>query len=84
MKEHAFGGKSIASCASGLLLVVLQRLRHVRVDHAPDIAAINAHAKGDRRDDHGKSIGLKGFVDLGAFRGRQSGVIARRFHASIK
>lgn len=84
VEQYALRGKSVPSRPSSLLLVVLQRFRHIRVNHAPDVAAIDAHAEGDRRDDHRKSVSLKGLMDLVALRCGEPGVIARRLDSSVE
>ena len=84
MEEHAFRGESVTSRPTGFLLVVLEGLRHVRVDHASDVAAVDAHAEGDGGDDHGQSVGLERLVDLGAFLGGKARVVARGPDAAIQ
>ena len=51
VEEHALGLEAVASGAAGLLLVVLDRFGHGGVDDGADIAAVDAHAERDGRDD---------------------------------
>ena len=79
--QHALRFEAVASGASRLLLVVLERLRRAGVDHEADVRAIDAHPERDGRDD---DVGL--FVDervlvpvpLGVV---EPGVIRQRAHA---
>ena len=46
-EQQAFGLEAVTAGAARLLLIVLERLRHARVDHVAHIRAIDAHAEGD-------------------------------------
>ena len=52
VEQHALGLQAVAAGPAGLLLVVLQRLGHGRVQHEADVGAVDAHAEGDRGHDH--------------------------------
>ena len=47
-QQQALGLEAVASGAAGLLLVVLERLRHAGVDDVAHVGAVDAHAEGDR------------------------------------
>ena len=51
VEQHALRFQPVAAGASGLLLVVLDRLRHPGVQDEADVRAIDAHAEGDGGDD---------------------------------
>ena len=45
-QQQTLGLQAVAAGAAGLLLVVLERLRHAGVDDVADVGAVDAHAEG--------------------------------------
>ena len=52
VEQHAAGTGLIAPGAAGFLDVVLERPRHVGVDHEAHVGLVDAHAEGIGGDDH--------------------------------
>ena len=51
-EEPALRFQTVPSRATGLLLIVFDRLRHARVDHESDVRLVDPHPERDGRDDH--------------------------------
>src|SRR5215831_2429317 len=52
IKKHTVGTQTVASRASDLLVVALDRARPVAMDHVPDVGFVDAHAECHGRDDY--------------------------------
>ena len=70
VEQHALGLQAVAAGAAGLLLVVLDRLRHGGVDDAAHVAAVDAHAEGDGGDDDVELLGREGVLGCAGARRR--------------
>ena len=78
IQQYAFGLQPVAAGSARLLLVVLDRLRQRGVQHAADVAAVDAHAEGHRGHDHVQPLLGEGLLRAVPLVGLQSGVIVRR------
>ncbi len=54
-----FGRESVATGTTGLLEIAFDALRHVQVSDEPHVGLVDAHAEGDRRDDHATVVALE-------------------------
>ena len=70
------GGQAVAPGAADLLIIGLDRGRHVGVKDEADVGLVDPHAEGDRRADEQIVLALKGVLGAGANRrdrGRREG-----------
>ena len=82
-KSMHSAGSAIAAGAARLLVVRLQRVRHVVVEHHAHIRLIDAHAEGVRRHDDSQAVARERILDslaVGIFHAR---VIARALDALL-
>ncbi len=71
---------SVPSGPSGLLIIILQTLRHIIVDHITHIRLIDPHAKSVGRHHHRTLIIDKIILAAFAFHARKSGMVLRHRH----
>ena len=64
VEHRAFRFEAVAARAAGLLLVMLDRLGHGRVQHEADVGAVDAHAEGDRGNDQVALLRGEGLLGL--------------------
>ena len=74
-QQHAIARQSIASGASGFLVVALDVFRQIVVDDVADVRFVDAHAECDRRADDAHFITQKKLLVRRALSTRKSGVI---------
>ena len=68
---------SIAAGATCFLVIPFEVFRQIRMDHKPNVALVNAHAKRDGRHNDGHFVLDEGRLALLAFGRRQPSVIGR-------
>ena len=76
-QQHALGCRSVASGASGLLVVALDVLGHVVVQHEANVGLIDAHAEGVGGHHHPAAVVDEVLLVLAALLVGQAGVVAR-------
>ena len=79
--EQALGLEAVAAGAPGFLLIVLERSRRAGMHDEPHVRAVDAHAEGDRRDDHVDALAQERVLVRAALRVGQAGVIRKRRNA---
>ena len=82
VEQQTLGRQPVAAGAPGLLLVVLDALRHRGVDDEPYVAAIDPHAERDRGDDDVEPFGAEVGADRRAFAGTETRVVGARVDAA--
>ncbi len=73
----AFGVLSVTAGPAGLLVVALDALRYVVVDHEPHVRLVDAHSEGDRRHDDVHVLHQEAVLVLGPGLGVESGVVGQ-------
>ncbi len=74
-QQQRLGGESITSGASGLLIVALDILRQIVVNHKAHIGLVDPHTEGDRRHHHIDLIAHELLMHLFTGRCRQPGMV---------
>ena len=72
----------VAPCAARFLVIGLDMLREVGMDHEPDVRFVDAHAEGDGRHDHRDLVPVKGLLVLLPFFRGQARVVGERLNAA--
>ena len=75
VNQDAARGIAIATGAAGLLIVRLERPRHVVVEHEADVGLVDAHPERVRRDQHVDLSGHEAILHVGAHALVEPGVI---------
>ena len=70
VEHEGFGGQAVAAGPAGLLVVGFESLRRVEMDDEAHVRLVDAHAEGDRRDDHDAVI-----LDEAVLMGRAHGLV---------
>ena len=83
VEQHALRRVAVAPRPPGLLVVGLDRLRHVQMNHAPHVGLVDAHPERDRRTDHRHLVARELVLHLLAQRARQTRVIRLRRNPRI-
>src|SRR5262249_53738188 len=83
IEEHAVTVHAVASGAPDLLVVALDRARHVAVDDVADVGLVDAHAEGHGGHDDVAVVAAEGILGAGARPGLHAGVIGQRPHAVV-
>ncbi len=78
VEEHAVGGDAVAPGAADLLVVRLERARHVAVDHVADVRLVDAHPERDRRDHDVAVVVAEGVLRAGPHVRLQPSVVGER------
>ena len=63
VEQHAVARQAVAAGAADLLVVALDRPRHVAVDHVADVRLVDAHAEGDGGDHDVDLVAREGVLD---------------------
>ena len=74
-EQDALRGQAVASRAPGLLVVALETLGDVVVNHVAYVALVDPHAEGDRRADNGRVVSGKRLLMTAAPRRVEPGVV---------
>ena len=61
-KQHAIGGKTVASRTARFLVILLDRFRQREMDHSANGGFIDPQAKGDGADQHADFVGHPSFL----------------------
>ena len=80
-EQQGLGGQTVAAAAPGLLVVALDGLGQVVVHDEAHVALVDAHAEGDRGDDHRDLVPREGVLDAPPLVRRQAGVVGGGVHA---
>ena len=80
-QQQTFARQPVASGAARLLVVALDVLRQIVMNHESDIRFVDAHAERNGGANHADFIAQKQFLVAGAVVGLQAGVIRRGLHA---
>ena len=78
VKQHAVGGRAVATRAPGLLIVFLDVLRHIVMDHERDVRLVDPHAEGVGRDHHRNAVENEILLIFPSDFGVEPGVVFRR------
>ena len=81
IEQHAVAGQPVAAGAADLLVVALDRARHVAVDHVADVRLVDAHAERDGRDHHLDLVARERVLDRVARARLHAGVVGGGAHA---
>ena len=79
-KQETEAGFAVASGASGLLVISLDRARHIVVDHIPDISLVYSQSESVGGDDNLGLAGHKISLDPAPVVGIKAGVVSDRFN----
>ncbi len=82
-EQEGLGGQAVAPAAPGLLVVALDGLGQVVVHDEAHVALVDAHAEGDRGDDHRDLVARERVLDAPPLVRRQAGVVRGGVHAVI-
>ncbi len=83
VNQQALGLEPVASRASGLLLVVLERLRRAGVHDEPHVRSIDPHAERHRRHDDVRVLVEERVLVAASFLVCEAGVIRPRPHTDF-
>ena len=78
IERERVGGQAIAAGAADLLIIGLDRRRHVGVKDEADVGLVDPHAEGDSRADDAIVLALEGVLIAGAHLMIEPGVIGQR------
>jgi hypothetical protein len=81
VEGDAFAFAAIAPAATGFLVVALQALGDVVVDHEAHIGLVDAHAEGDGGHDHVHVLHQEAVLVAGALRGVHAGMVGQGLDA---
>ena len=62
VEQHAVAREAVAPGAPDLLVVALDRARHLAVDDVAHVRLVDAHAEGDGRDDDVDLVAREGVL----------------------
>ena len=79
--QRALGRQAIAAGPARLLVERLQAARRLQVQHAADVAAVDAHAKRTGRHQQGHLAGREAALEPGAVGRQKARVVSGRLHA---
>ena len=75
VEQHALAGHSVAPSPASLLVVTLNALGHVVVDHQTHVRLIDAHSERDGGYDDGKLVTDEAFLDIPSVIGLHAAVV---------
>ncbi len=78
VQQHAVGGAAVPASAPRLLVIRLQRARHLEVNHAANVGLVDPHAERVRRDHDPKLSPCPRGLDSRAPLAAETGVVGRR------
>ena len=83
IEEHCLRGLAVAARAPDLLVVRVERLRDLAVEHPADVGLVDPHAEGGRGDDHLQIRVHEPLLHGVALAGLHAGVVGGGGHAAL-
>ena len=83
VEQDATGLVAVAARAADFLVVALDVLRQIGVQHETNIRLVDAHAEGDRRHDHLRLVALEGVLNTSALVGLEPRVVGQGTQALL-
>ena len=82
-KQNAFTGQAVTSSPPRLLIIALDVLRQIMMNHKPHVRFVDPHPERDRRRDHPRVVAQKLFLVSCSLLPFESRVIRLRFDSIV-